>query len=233
MFPGFQSAPDGGCTPPHEVLEVSPGDPIGTGFGPTATKLLAGTDVLPNGETPTAKALETALATLASRQSDSGANTYVILATDGAPTCRSADTIPAAKALYDAGFPVYVIGLPGTEGQGTLLDNLAEAGGTALTTSPKYYRVDVATEEASLLAALKRIAAKIVGTCTYQLNDRRLQPNLINVFVDDVVLPADPVNGWKLEDQTVTLVGQACERILSGDALNVRVVAGCPTVTPR
>jgi hypothetical protein len=110
---------------------------------------------------------------------------------------------------------------------------LAEAGGTALTTSPKYYRVDVATEEASLLAALKRIAAKIVGTCTYQLNDRRLQPNLINVFVDDVVLPADPVNGWKLEDQTVTLVGQACERILSGDALNVRVVAGCPTVTPR
>jgi hypothetical protein len=35
---------------------------------------------------------------------------------------------------------------------------------------------------------------------------------------------------WVLQGQTVTILGDTCEKIMAGDVLDVRVVAGCPTV---
>ena len=82
----------------------------------------------------------------------------------------SAATVSAVSALKAAGIPVYVIGLPGTgnPAYASLLDSLASAGGTALPTSPKYYRVD-STNSDVLLTALKKIAAQIVATCEFKL----------------------------------------------------------------
>jgi len=152
----------------------------------------------------------------------------------GPEMCLDTDeTIAATQALASAGFPVYVIGLPGTDAYARVLDDLASAGGTALPNAPRYYRIATTSDSASLLAALKRISAKIVATCNFQLKEPPARPDLVNVYVDDVVLPADPINGWKIEEQTVTLVGKACERALAGDTLGVRIIAGCPTVTPR
>jgi hypothetical protein len=51
----------------------------------------------------------------------------------------------------------------------------------------------------------------------------------VNVFVDEQVLPQDGPDGWTLDGQTVTVLGQTCQSILSGAVLDVRVVAGCPT----
>ena len=47
------------------------------------------------------------------------------------------------------------------------------------------------------------------------------------------MLPKDPVNGWKIEGPTVTLLGDACTKVLAGDILDVRIITGCPTVEPR
>jgi hypothetical protein len=146
----------------------------------------------------------------------------------------SAATVSAVAALKTAGIPVYVIGLPGTGNPtyASLLDTLASAGGTALPTSPKYYRIDSSNSDV-LLAALKKIAAQIVATCEFKLTMAPAQPNQVNVYFDEVVVPADPVNGWKIDGQTVTLLGDSCKKVLSGDVLDVRIITGCPTVQPR
>jgi hypothetical protein len=37
-------------------------------------------------------------------------------------------------------------------------------------------------------------------------------------------------DGWTLDGTTVTILGASCQKILDGDVLDVRVVAGCPTL---
>lgn len=141
----------------------------------------------------------------------------------------SAATKDAVTALKAAGFPVFVIGIPGSAVYGSLLDQLAIAGGTALPGTPQYFRVDTAADQA-LLATLRKVLAKIVATCSFPLNGAPPDPDLVNVYLDDVVEPKDPVNGWTLDGKVVTLVGEACTRVMNGDVLGLRVIAGCPSV---
>jgi hypothetical protein len=141
----------------------------------------------------------------------------------------SAATKDAVTALKSMGFPVYVIGIPGSAAYGSLLDQLAALGGTALPGTPAYFRVDDAAET-QLLATLRKVLAKIVATCTFSLKDPPPDAALVNVYLDDVVEPKDPINGWTLDGKTVTLVGDACTRVTNGDVLGVRVIAGCPSV---
>ncbi len=141
-------------------------------------------------------------------------------------------TIDAVTALQTKKVPTYVVGVPGSGPYSALLDQLAVAGGTARSGTPKYYRVD-STDAAAFDTALSQVAAKIAATCTFPLPKIPNDPSRINVFVDDVPVPNDPVNGWTLLYDTVTLMGTTCDRVLSGNALEVRVVEGCPTITPQ
>jgi hypothetical protein len=140
--------------------------------------------------------------------------------------------IDAIAALKAAGVPTFVIGVPGSGTYASVLDQAAEAGGTARATSPKYFRVD-AVDESSLDLAFAQIAAKTTGTCVLPLSPDPPDPNRVNVYLDGVVVPKDPVDGWKLEGSTVTLLGQTCARVLAGEVLSLRVVSGCPTVPPK
>ena len=141
-------------------------------------------------------------------------------------------TVDAVTAISKAGIPTYVIGVPGSAPYASLLDDLATAGGTARANEPLYYAVG-STDEAALTAALTQIAAKITATCTLTLAQPPPDPTHVNVYFDNKAVPADPVNGWTLSGSTVTLVGDACQEVLSGAVLNVRVVAGCPTLQPN
>jgi hypothetical protein len=141
-------------------------------------------------------------------------------------------SIAAATNLRSANVPVYVIGLPGTAAFAGVLDDLAVAGGTGGPASPKYFAVDSANETA-MLDALKKVAAKIVATCEFNLKDEPADPKLVNVYIDDVVLPYDPAATWKIEGKTVTLLGDTCTKVMNGDVLGVRIIAGCPRVEPR
>jgi hypothetical protein len=141
-------------------------------------------------------------------------------------------TIDAVAKIKAAGIPTYVIGVPGSAPYASLLDSLATAGGVARASEPLYYRVDT-TDESALDAALAQIAAKITASCTLTLAQPPPDPTHVNVYFDNQAVPADPVNGWTLSGATVTLVGPACQEVTSGSVLNVRVVAGCPTVQPN
>lgn len=144
----------------------------------------------------------------------------------------SVASMSAAQQLRTMNVPVYVIGLPGTSTYAGVLDQIAVAGGTAAPASPKYFAVDTASE-AAMLAALKKVAAKIVATCEFTLKDEPADAKLVNVYLDDVILPYDPNATWKIEGKTVTLLGDTCAKVMNGDVLGVRVIAGCPRIEPR
>lgn len=149
--------------------------------------------------------------------------------------CNDVDhTLTEVTRLKQANIPVYVVGLPGAAPYAALLDQMAVTGGTAQTTpgGPKYFAVNTATEDV-ILAALKKIAAQIAGNCVFDLKEPPTDPSFVNVYMDDAVLPFEPVNGWTIDGRTVTLVGDACSRVKSGDVLSVRIIAGCPRVEPK
>ncbi len=141
-------------------------------------------------------------------------------------------TIDAVSALAAASIPTYVIGVPGSETYAALLDQLATAGGTARAGSPRYYRVDT-TDAADFAAALAKVAAKITATCTLSLDQPPPDPDQVNVYLDGVAVPQDPTDGWSLDGATVTLLGATCQKVMAGDVLSLRVVAGCPTLKPN
>jgi hypothetical protein len=141
----------------------------------------------------------------------------------------SAATIAAVNDYTAATIPVYVIGVPGSGPYSALLDQLAQAGGTARSSSPYYYRVD-GYDEASFQSALFQVAAKIVASCTLKLGSVPQDPTKVNVFFDGTVVPQDGPDGWTLVGDTVTLLGASCDKVLSGAVLDVNISGGCPTV---
>jgi hypothetical protein len=160
-----------------------------------------------------------------------GGNDCCTATTGGPLACLDSDpTIAGVSALAQAGVPVYVVGVPGSAPYAELLDELAMAGGTARGAEPQYYAVDT-TDQAALYSAMSKIAAQISGSCTLTLNQTPPDPTLLNVFLDGKVLPQGGVDGWTVSGATVTVLGTSCQEILTGDVLDVRVEAGCPTVT--
>jgi hypothetical protein len=246
-------------------------------------------------------------------ESTSGCNTTTncCAGPGGNLDCLDADpTTSAVQTLAASGFPVYVVGIPGSAPYATLLDTLAQVGGTARDPTgagPQYYNV-ATTDEPAFQAALFQVAAKVAGSCTLTLDAVPPNPSLVNVFLDeqplataagcidldatemgaddamppgdafavsDATTPSDalaqsdviaasdatPASGdevtpegareamppgepvmtseagsapstcnWILQGQTVTVLGAACQQIMAGDVLDVRVVAGCPTL---
>jgi hypothetical protein len=155
-------------------------------------------------------------------------------ATGGPLACEdTAATALAVASLAASGIPVYVIGVPESEPYAGVLDQLAVAGGTARDADAgggaQYYAV-TRTDSAALETALSAIAAQITGTCTFDLGSPPSDPNLVNVFFDDQALAQTGPDGWTLSGTTVTVLGASCQQILTGSVLDVRVVAGCPTV---
>lgn len=151
----------------------------------------------------------------------------------GPANCLDEDaTVRAVDALKLAGIPTYVVGIPGSGPYSALLDRVATAGGTARDVPPYYYRVD-SVDRAAFDQTLSQVAARATATCVIPLGKAPPDPDRVNVYLDGVVVPGDRTNGWVLDGTTVTLVGDTCDRVLSGEALGVRVVAGCPTVKPK
>lgn len=140
---------------------------------------------------------------------------------DGDPTTQT------VGALADAGIPVYVMGIPGSAPYANLLDELAQAGGTARSVEPLYYAVGSA-DQGALEQALSAIAATVTGTCTLTLNSAP-NPTLVNVFFDEQPIVQSGADGWTLDGSVVTVLGASCQAILTGSVLDVRVVVGCPT----
>src|SRR6478736_814771 len=147
----------------------------------------------------------------------------------GAGDCVDADASEAAVADYEqAGVDTFVVGMPGSEAYRSMLNRLAVAGNTARPGNTQYYAVSD-TDELSL--ALRSIGAQVAISCDLPLSEQPDDPDLVNVYFDDQVVPKSDDDGWHYRDEnTIQFVGATCDNLAAGDVLNVQVLYGCPTV---
>jgi hypothetical protein len=147
----------------------------------------------------------------------------------GAGDCVDSDDSEAAVAAYEkAGIDTYVVGMPGSEAYRAILGRLAVAGNTARPGQTPYYAV---TDTKELSQALRSIGAQVAISCDLPLSTAPENPELVNVYFDDRVVPSNETDGWHYTGKkSIQFVGDACAHLSSGDVLNVQVLSGCPTV---
>ena len=139
-------------------------------------------------------------------------------------------TVDAVAAIAALGVDVYVIGIPGSELYGGVLDEMAVAGGTAQQGSPQYYRVD---DLDAVETTFRQIAAANIS-CRIDLQDPPQMTGFTNVYFDCDTVPYDPIDGWDwYEGGSIFLHGDACARLRSGEVIQVKVATGCPTELPE
>jgi hypothetical protein len=203
--------------------------------------------------TPVAPALRQTAQYLASLPSDK--QKYILLATDGQPTCQGGDPLlgggdpntddfpsgPAAVAEVAAmGIKVPVIGIAFSKTwdptklkpNETTLNDMAKAGGMPRPMDPAYY---AANSSAELATAFAQITG-IVISCTFDLKGMKPpSPNDVAVKIDDVKVPRDTTHseGWDYDADmsNVVIYGQSCEQLKGvGATNNVKIIFGCPGI---
>jgi hypothetical protein len=170
---------------------------------------------------------------------------FILLATDGAPTCAEAGTtnaspgaIAAVEAAKTAGFSTFVVGIAtanSTDADATL-SGMATAGGLARAATPTYYPVTNADD----LAAAIRTLVGVAATCTFQVgptptDDGSTALDKIDVFGDGAPILRDPThtNGYDYKDATMQQIevhGPLCDQIKSGAIKDVTVTFICLVV---
>ncbi len=229
LFPALTSD----CAP--GVLDVAPA----TGNASTISRKLAST--APFGATPTGETLQAALEVFRQRKAATlGAPQpgYVLLVTDGAPSCPNAqgevglsDALDADKqlalsaidALHTEGIQTYVLGFNALEDlrfSGALTE-FAQHGGT-----DHYYLI---SDEASLLGALDSIAVAVVS-CSFDFDTDVSDPTLVHVTLNGTTLRPGDADGWSIQGRTVTVHGDACTVLQSGEAQKIELTLECAPV---
>ncbi len=163
---------------------------------------------------------------------------YIVLATDGAPTCQgdSSDMRDDARAIAAiaeaaaAGFPTYVIGIATATADNDTLNRMAEAGGTARAGAgaTRYYP---ASNRAELTATLDTITASLI-TCVFPLANRPPDPGFVTVTVGGKPILRDlsHAQGWDYinGDTAIQVYGMACESLKKGTVQGAGIFYGCP-----
>jgi hypothetical protein len=191
-----------------------------------------------NGGTPTGDSLNNALAYEGLHDESRG--NFVLLLTDGLPTCPTGDgedateadaqlALDAVGALKTAGIETFVIGMGEdlNASNPTLLNNMAVAGGRPQDGSIKYYQANSLDQ---LQTVMSTIGGMVLG-CSMSLDPVPEFPAYLWVFFDDETIPRDKdhVNGWDydLGLNQITFYGPACDRLRSGQVEHLDVVMGC------
>jgi hypothetical protein len=139
------------------------------------------------------------------------------------------ESVRQVERLAESGILTYVIGMPGAEPYATVLDALAEAGGTARSgTTAAYYAVG---DQEELEEALYAIGTGLAISCSIDLEAPPDDPRHVNVYFDGEVVPADADDGWSWDgDSRIVVHGEACDTLKSGSVIDARAVFGCETV---
>jgi hypothetical protein len=183
------------------------------------------------GGTPTGPAMDRAVAYLKTLTTKNPK--YVVLATDGRPTCPTgigvdADSVAVASvaAAAAAGFKTYVIGIAIDVGAQMTLNQLATAGGVPRADPTiKFYPV---TSKTDLVAALTAITGQVTN-CVFPLSKPPPVPTNVKVTVAGVKVESDGANGWSYTagNAAIQFNGTACEQVKNMPG-NVDIVFGCP-----
>lgn len=151
--------------------------------------------------------------------------------TGGPTSCVDTEaTVKAIQTLAVAGLHLSVVGIPGSETYSTVLDAMALTAGSNKPTSPFYFQVNELGDLYGVLSEIAKVAVK----CEFVIADPPADKGFTNVYLDNEVLPYNDQNGWYWQlPWTVTLVGDACERLKAGLVKQVQIVSGCPTELPK
>jgi hypothetical protein len=197
----------------------------------------------PSGATPTAAALQAVHQQIMMKMSDPDARVppqYVLLVTDGQPTCPNANgntinagglqqdhalTIQALDALTAAGVKTYVLGYDASvdPALAMALDQFAMHGGTGTFHPVK--------DAASIVEQFAKITAS-VASCSYQLDKMPHDPSYVLVKLDDKQLDLNVPDGWSIDGLNVTIQGAACTKLKDGDPHRLVVTVECDPVPP-
>jgi hypothetical protein len=164
---------------------------------------------------------------------------FVLLATDGEPTCGAGGDTMASDAqaainavtnLATAGIPVYVIGIATAGVADMTLSAMAVAGGRPRPGNPSYYSVQNAMD---LTAALSAIG-KAVASCTFNVTPPPPPADPTNVAVDanGMRVPKSDTDGWRWGPNmaTIEITGSWCTRVQSGELTNIQTTFACEGV---
>ena len=215
LFPGSSSC---GVTSTPQVA-------IGPGRAAAISTALSATG--PGGETPTYQALVAAEAYLASRPVVRPR--FLVLATDGLPTCGhdTADVIAKIASIRAThGIDTFVLGVATPSADVSDLNAMADAGGRARARSPRFFP---ANSTADFEAALRAVSAAATG-CSYPLSSAPADPSLVTVRQDGTTVARDGSNGWTLggaASDEVTFHGNSCTALTEGRITSISVHSGC------
>jgi hypothetical protein len=184
--------------------------------------------------TPTGDAINNAVTYLNTVQD--GNTKFLLLATDGDPSCPSSNAatfaVTAVTAAATAGYKTFVIGVASKASSVKNLTSLAVAGGEAVMspdpTVPKFY---LASDTASLVMALQSITGA-AATCIFHLSSAPPAPDHVQVDVGGTVVMKDTtdMNGWDYtgpDMMTIQLFGAACTLVKTAGVSTVHVIFGC------
>jgi hypothetical protein len=207
-----------------------------------------------DGNTPTAAALHAA-AGYYGALADGIDHRYVLLATDGAPTCTlagalgsgatpadpaCADALAEVAALVSASVRVIVLGVgpeleDDTTGKAACLDALAHAGGAAASPgSPGYYR---ATDPEQLQIAIEQIFGGLARpSCELRFPSAVDESKPVALYLDGQQIPRTSGDGWRLDTSETPpiarITGIYCDAIQAYRVKHIDVQYGCPVCAP-
>jgi hypothetical protein len=166
---------------------------------------------------------------------------YMVLATDGEPSCPKpsdsarAHAVQSIAAAATAGVHTFVLGVATTKKSATsILNDMAIAGLEPRSDDPNPLasRFYLANSRDQLVTALQLITGQISG-CTFTWDEPPPVPENIAVKVGGVKAPHDPKDGWEYSNSDHTGVevrGSWCEKIKTTASNRVEIVFGCPDV---
>jgi hypothetical protein len=165
---------------------------------------------------------------------------YILLATDGDPSCPGDGITYALQQITAAragGINTFVIGVGTGSNSGVNLDNMAIAGGAARpVTNPLDTKYFPANSPAELADTLKAITGQI-ASCLFSLGQSPPDSQFVNVTLGPTEVPFDVAghDGWSFngaDTATITVAGSWCDRIQSSPD-SVGIVFGCkPPIIP-
>ena len=192
--------------------------------------------------TPTGDAVNAAVAYLQTLTSTN--RKYILLATDGEPSCAGTSqgsssarpyAVTAVTNAANLSFHTFVVGVATTKDSATtVLNDLAVAGkeprASLLT---RFY---LGTTQNDLSAALAFITGQ-ASSCIFPLNPPppvKDDPTKLGVYFTsaDIKIPHDPAsqNGWtylNAENSSLQVYGSWCDMIKSAGADKVKIIYGC------
>lgn len=187
------------------------------------------------GATPTAASLEAALSVLDQPpcpDCPAAGPRYVLLVTDGQPTCGAAgggNTTPediAATAanivkLKERDISTYVLGYDLGGDAIPVMNDFAQKGGTGM-----FLPVE---DEQSLLTELRRITGSLVP-CEYELKDQVPDPNFVRVQIDGKTYKYE--EDWHVEGNKIVLKPEAaaCSKLRDARIHDLKIVRECEPV---